>query len=460
MLISKEQKITNSEVMKLAWPSIFESISVSMVEYIDTAMVGSIGSAATAAVAVNTAPIWMLNASITAIAIGGTVLVAHSYGANKKEHAAEVSRQVFVMGIIFSIIVSACMFAISGSLPIWLGADEHIVPDAAFYMRTISLCLVPHFTGLVLAGVMRGAGDTKIPMRVNILTNVLNVIGNFFLIFPTRTVEILGSSFTIVGAGMGVRGAGISSAVSMSISGIIMILIFFFRNFDVRLNLKGFSFRKDILMKVGQIGIPTAMERLVTTTGLMIFAKIVAELGTVQLAAHHLANTAESISYMPAIGFQVAATTLVGQSIGSGDSKKAKKYGETAFTICTLCLICISIFTFTFAKPLIGIFTPEAEVIEIGSVLLRIVAFADPLYGASLVFTGALMGTGNTKWPFLICLIGMWGIRLSFALFFIHVLKLGVQGAWIAMFIDLSFRGIMMGIRFYRLKWDRFEKAM
>ena len=163
------------------------------------------------------------------------------------------------------------------------------------------------------------------------------------------------------------------------------------------------------------------MERLATTTGLMMFARIVAGLGTVDLAAHHLANTAESVCYMPSFGFQAAATTLVGQALGSGQPLKAKKYGERSCILCTIFLIFAAFLMYTFAPQLIGIFSSEAEVIEKGSSLLHIVAFAEPLYGAGLVFTGALRGTGDTKWPFFICLIGVWVIRLSFAYFFVKI---------------------------------------
>lgn len=443
--------------MVLAWPAIFENIMLSMVEYIDTAMVGSLGAYATASIAVNNPIIWMMNASMSAIAVGGTVLTAHHIGADNDEQAAEVSRQAFILVAGFAAFMSVLVFSLSGKLPAWMGADSEIMEYATSYIRILSLCFLPHFTGIVLSGIMRGAGDTKTPMYINLMTNIINIIGNFILIFPERDVTIFGSRVHIWGAGMGVAGAATASALAMGTAGITILLLLALRKSKVQLRFQHLKTDKKIMKRMLSVGVPAALERLATTGGQLFFIRIVAGLGTVTLAAHQLAVTSESISYMPAFGFQVAATTLVGQALGAGNPKEARRYGNIAFYICTFCMLIMSLGLFLFSEQLIGLFSSVPEVIEQGSGALRIVAVGETFFGAALVLTGGLRGAGDTKVPFYVCLFTMWGVRLPVAFLFVKIFNMGLAGAWYAMVLDLMIRGLLMYFRFKSDKWEKLQ---
>ena len=303
-------------VAKIAWPTILENIMVIMVSFVDTAMVGQLGEDATAAVAVNASPSWLLNGACAAIQVGATVLVAQAIGSRDREGANKVARQAMTLGLCMGAFLMVLMMAISGWLPAALRAEARIVPVAAQY--------IPHFTGLVISGILRGTGDTKTPMKVNLAANVVNIIGNFFLIYESRTVSIFGLSIPVWGAGLGVVGAAIPSAFSMAMVGVVLFIRVVRGAGDIRFERhQSYRPRWNVVRNMLRIGMPAAMERVCVNAGHMIFQTMVAGLGTASLAAHHLATTAESLSYMPAYGFGVSATTLVGQAVGAGDTEGA-----------------------------------------------------------------------------------------------------------------------------------------
>lgn len=453
--LTEKNTALTKRVILLAWPAIFENIMLSMVEYIDTAMVGSLGASATAAIAINNPILWMMNAVMMAVAVGGTVMTARFVGADDEKGAQRVTGQAFLMVLVMSSVLSVLLFSLSGRIPAWMGAKPEIMASSAAYLRIRSACFIPQFTQIVLAGILRGAGDTKTPMCINLLMNVVNIAGNFFLIFSPNTYQLFGHSFRVWGAGMGVVGAAAASSLSMAVAGIILFCILTFRKSKVQLRFSEMKPDRDTMRRMFSVGVPTALERLATSGGQLMFIRIVTGLGTVSLAAHQLAVTAESISYMPAYGFQAAATTLVGQALGAGSVKLARKYGNISFYLCTACMVCMSSVLFFGSEWLISLFTPEAEVIVQGGQALRIVAAGEIFFGAALVLTGALRGAGDTKQPFYACLITMWGIRLPAAFIMVNFFHWGLRGAWCAMVLDLTTRGVLMFLRFRSDKWEK-----
>ncbi|MGI6200333.1 MAG: MATE family efflux transporter [Christensenellales bacterium] len=444
-------------VLHLAWPTIFENLMTTMVSYVDTAMVGSLGALATAAVAINSSPMWMINSTISAVAVGGTVLVAQAIGAQEPERASDVSRQCLSLSLAFGLLFCALGVCLGPFIPVWMGAQSDVIPLAMNYIRIVALGFIPHFMGLVMSAVLRGAGDMRTPMIVNLITNVLNIIGNFLLIFPTRPVSLFGLTFTMWGAGLGVAGAAASTAFATATSGVLILLAFLRPKRRMRqLTLKGsYRPRPDILRKVFKVGLPAALERLSISIGQIFYLRLVSGLGTISLAAHHLAVNAESISYMPATGFQTAATTLVGQSMGAQEPDKAKRYGNITFALGTAVMCVAGLVLFLLPRQLMGIFTQDAAVIDAGASALRIVAFSEPFFGASIILSGALRGGGDTRWPFLISLAAMWGVRLGSAWVFAYGLGWGLNGAWLGMALDLIVRGVWMIVRFERGKWKQ-----
>lgn len=454
--------------MALAWPAIFENIMTTLIQFVNTAMVSHLGPVETAAVGINMSPIWMINGIITAVGVGATALVARFIGASDYEKANKVARQSLILGAVLGVIVTCLLLLYGQIIPKWMGADNNVLPLASTYLKVLSTTFVLYFTSFVMSGVLRGAGDTRTPMRVNILMNIINIICNFFLIYPARKFVLCFHTdlpvisnltfpemhFQIWGAGLGTTGAAISTAISQGLAGIILLYILFRGRLVIGLNLKE-SYWPDfsIIKKILFVGVPAAAERIIISSGQMFFAKLIAGLGTIQLAAHYLANTAESISYMPAFGLSIAATALVGQKLGAGDVKKAEEYGYGTFKIGLFAMTFMSMVFLIFPHYLISLFTGDSLVISYGASVLQIEAFAQPFFASSIILAGALRGAGDTRWPLYVAMLSMWGIRLTLAWTMIEVFSLGLKGAWISMVIDLAIRGILIFIRYRNGNW-------
>ncbi len=449
---SPSLKTTLKAIMSLALPAIVEQIMITMVQYVDTAMVGSLGSVATAAVGLTQSTSWLINGLMSAASVGFSVQVAQYVGARDIDKARNVTAQSIVFIAFFGILLAAAAFAVSFRLPEWLGADDAVRPLASSYFRIYSLAAPFNLCALMIGGAVRCAGDTKTPMLLNLSINVLNVILNFLFIYPSRTISILGAELYIWGAGMGVSGAALGSLLSLMTVSALYFVLLYFKPSPIRLS-KGVSYRftAPVLKNVWRIGLPVALERTTISLAQIVFTAIVSGIGTVAVAAHHLSVTAESLSYMPAYGAATAATTMVGQAIGAGRRDLAKTFGRLVTYIGIGIMVLGGLMLYLLASNLIMLFSNESPVIELGAKVLRIVAFAEPFFAMSIVITGVLRGAGDTKAPFIIGLISMWGVRIVLAL--LTAESMGLVGVWMAMAVDLAFRGVLFMVRLYRGKW-------
>ncbi len=436
------------EVMKLAVPAIIENLMITLVAIVDTAMVGSLGAAATAATALNASPSWVINSMSMLISGGATVLIARSWGAQDYKTAGSYARQAFSLCLILGALLTLAVELVAPYYPIWMHAEPDVAPNATAYMRIIGSVIVPQYVALTLYGVLRGSGDTRTPMVISIGCNLLNVVGNFLLIYPSRTLPLLGG-IPMWGAGLGVQGAAISTAISLALSGVIMLCILCRRKDALRFGL-GMSYRlkKKSACTLLRVGLPIAGERVAVNVGHIFFASIVSALGTIPLSANHLATTAEGVCYNPAFGFSAAGTTMVGQALGAKDERRAEHMGNANILLCALCMVGVSVLMYVFAPQMMAVFTPEEEIIALGTSVLRIIAFAEPLFGISIVVTGVLRGAGDSVAPLVTNLICMLAIRLPLAVLFVTIWGWGLQGAWYAMGIDLCLRGIVLFCRF------------
>ncbi|MEG0766387.1 MAG: MATE family efflux transporter [Clostridia bacterium] len=447
-----DRRETRGRVINLAFPTIVENLMATLVQFVDTAMVGGLGAAATAAVAVNSSPMWLLNGLVMSVGVGGTALVARMIGAGQRQEAEKACQQVLIGGLAMGVLLT--LLAVFGAqwLPRLMRADPALHADAAAYFRIIGFAFIPHFTGMVLSAVLRGAGDTRTPMLIGVLANGLNVIGNFLLIFPSRLIQVASFSVPIWGAGWGVRGAAVSTAASTALAGLLVMLAMR-RSSRLRLTLRGLRPDGALIGRIMRVGLPAAMERVSINLGQIVFTGMVASLGTVSLAAHHLALTVESLSYMPGYGFAAAATTLVGQSLGANAPEDAKRYGALSIRLSLLLMIVLGVALLVFARGFMRVFTPDPAVQAVGADLVRICAMEQPFMALAIVCSGALRGAGDTRAPFGISLISMWGVRLLAAWLLMFVLGMGVRGAWLAMVADLVVRGLLTWRRFERGRW-------
>ncbi len=445
---------TDKQVMRLAVPGLLENLATQCISLVDTAMVGSLGPLATAAVGMNAPVTWLLNGLIQALGVGGVALVARMVGAGEEKEANHVVRQVTLMTVLLSIAIMVLMLVGAPLVPLVMRADAALHADGIAYMRWLSLGIVPYYVGLTLSAMMRGAGDAKTPMYASILANVMNVALNFLLIYPTRVLTMFGVSFTMWGAGQGVAGAASASSLAMASSGIFLIVHMIRKKGGLRLQLRGnLHFDKDVVKRVLRVSYPTALERASINLGQIVFASMVSSIGAIELAAHTQAITVEGFGYMPAFGFGAAATALAGQSLGAGDPAGAKKRSQRAITLCVLLLTLSGALMFVFAPFLISLLTPDADARLVGAMLIRICAFEQPFNAITIVTSGALRGAGDTRMPFVYSLATMWGVRIVLAYLFNSVFGWGVAGLWWAMVADLGVRSILMYSRFRQGKW-------
>ena len=441
-----------SAVLALSWPAIVQQLMLTLVQYIDTAMVGSLGPNATASVGVVSSSVWLFNGLLGAAATGFAVQVAQHIGARETESARSVVRESMLFSLLFGVFMGSAAAALSFSLPGLLGAEEAIRPDASAYFLIVG-CSMPFLMAInLMSSLLRCMGDTRTPMLFNISLNILNTIFNFLLIYEPREASVFGLRVFLPGAGLGVPGAALGSALASLLVALLFLRRFLSRDFPLRISLRDrFRFTRDCLSAMIRIAIPQAMAHTASCGAQIAVTVIVAGLGTQAVAANSLAVTAEALCYQPGYGVSTAATTLVGQSIGAGRRDLAVRFARVSTLLGMAIMTGTGLLMFLFAEPLIGMFTPDADVMRLGASVLRIEAFAEPLFAASIVASGAFSGAGDTKWSFAANLLSMWGIRLPIALLLIG--SLGLTGMWIAMACELSIKGLVFLWRLRSKKW-------
>lgn len=443
-------------LLMLAWPAILEQLLLTMATYVDTAMIGSLGANATAAVAINSSTGFLLMGMAAAVGVGYSVQVAHCLGAGDLERAKEVSRQALVGAAAAGLALMTCAVVLSPWIPRWLGADADILKDAQRYLFFYSLGLPLQTELAVFSAVLRCAGDTKTPLMFNTGANLLNVALNYFFIFPSRTVVLFGRSVSVWGAGLGAGGAAMATALSGGTAGLLLVTLMFLRPSPVRL-MPGASYRPNlaVVRQAVRLGVPVALERVTISSGQLIMTRLVSSLGNVSLAANHVAVTAEGISYLPAQGISFAATTVVGQSVGAGQPEQARRYGRVSGWVGLWSGVFGGILLFVLAVPLARVFSPDPQVIQLAAKMLRIVAVSEPCFGLAIVLSGVLRGAGDTRSPFLVVLGGMWGVRIVLAPILMFCFSLGLSAIWLAMVADLIARGLLCLARVCRVDWPR-----
>lgn len=443
-------------VLLLAWPVFLEQVLLTMVQYVDTAMVGSLGAWATAAVAINQPPVNLINNLILALSVGFTALIARYIGAGEAKEAKKLVRCAVSLSLFIGVPLSLFCMALSRQIPAMLGAGEDILDAAAGYFFINGAGMLFKSVMVVFTAVFRGYGDTKTPLYINTFVNLLNVAGNFFLIYPARTVELFGREVFLWGAGWQVQGAAAATALSTAVGGAVMAAMLFARRSGIGVRLRECLYWDGHLFKlVWHISFPAMLERVTLNLGQMAQTAILTGLGTVALAASHLSLTAESLGYTPGFAFSVAATTLVGQALGAKKPDLAHRYGQ----ICCRTAIAIMCFAgvgmYLFAPQIIGLFSSDPDVIVWGVRCLKMVAVIQPVQIIPIVLTGVLRGAGDTKWAFYIVGASIWVVRVLGSWTAVHLFGLGLLACQFAMCCDMCTRAVFFTIRFRRGKWKR-----
>lgn len=449
-----ERQTDRSVIWALAWPCILENVTTTLVSLVDTAMVGSAGAVATAAVGACTTPTWLLNGIIRSLGIGGTALVARQIGSGDHASAHHTASQVFHVSLLISGLMSVLLFFGAALAPMLMRVSAEVLPEATAYMRILSLSFLFHYTGMCMGAVLRGAGDTRTPMVSGLIANLLNVLGNFLLIYPARNITFLGFSIPLWGAGMGVRGAAAASAFAMSAAG-LYILLKMLRPASVLKISPGKINGWDVplLRRIFKIALPAAVERIAINSGQIIFAGYIATIGTAELAAYHITTNIEALGYMPANGFQSAASALVGQNLGAGQPEKSQRLGRKTILYALAMLIGTGLGIFLLRRPLAMLFSADHAVVEVTTGMLVLCALVQPLNALTIVTVGVLNGAGDTRLPMVFSLITMWLVRIPFSLLLGFTLGFGAYGVYCSMLLDLAVRAVLLLWRFRSGKW-------
>jgi putative MATE family efflux protein len=446
-------------IFSLAWPTMLEQLMQTAVQYIDTAMVGSLGTDATAAVGSTTTVNWLIGSTISAVSVGFLAFIAQANGAGNKEAVKKASAQATLAVIVCGLIFTAVTLSLSGLVPKMMQVDENIRDISGKYFFILYVPMLARTASIIFGTVLRAVGDTKTPMRVGVLVNIINVVLNFFLIYPTREVELFSFVFTVPGAGMGVIGAAVASAISFVAGGISITAVVWKHPL---LSPKGQSLKPDaaILRPCLRVALPNAIQRFATSFGYVCFAAMVNSLGEVSTAAHTIANTVESAFYIPGYGMQTAAATLAGNALGAKDEKKIRDLSRMILPIEIVLMIVSGSLLFIFAPDMMRIFSQSEEVVALGSTVLRMVAVSEPFYGFSIIVEGMMQGMGKTVMPFICNISGMWGIRIIGTFICTQLLSFGLVSAWACMILHNMALFLMFLIYYISGRWNPLgEKA-
>lgn len=460
MLIDKirsGEKLSVGQQLKLtaqlSWPAMVAQLSSMMMQYIDAAMVGHLGADASASVGLVSTSLWLFWGICSAVTMGFSVQVAHSIGASDHARGRRILRQSITSCLLFSLVVAIVGAAIAFPLPHWLGGKENICPDASVYFLVFVLAL-PLFTMNYLGGgMLRCSGNMKVPGGLNVLMCVLDVIFNFLLIFPTRSVSLLGMQVTLPGAGMGVLGAALGTAAAEALTAGFMMWFLCFRQDGLAISKEKGSFRPEweIMRKALKVSAPMTLEHVVICGAQIAVTVIVAPLGVMAIAANAFAVTAESLCYMPGYGISEAATTLVGQSYGANRQDLAKRFGYITVGLGMLTMSIMGVVMYIFAPEVMALMSPVRDIIDLGAGALRIEAFAEPMFAASIVAYGVMIGVGDTVVPAIMNFSSIWLVRVTLAAWLAPIM--GLNGVWLAMCIELCFRGAIFLWRLISGAW-------
>ena len=426
-------------IVSLSIPSILAQISATVMFFIDASMVGHLGAKASAAIGLVETTGWLMGGIGSAANMGFSVQVAHFIGANDMEAARRVLRQSIVCCTVWSIFISMTALFVSPYLPYWMGGNEEIAHDASLYFAIFGVSGI-FFQMEGLAGSMlKCSGNMKIPSILNIGMCVMDVVFNYLFIYVL---------------GLGVMGAAMGTGLAMLVTACMMMYFLIVKS--KMLSLKGrpgsFKPKSDTISTAIKIGAPMGLQHMLMGGAYMVSTMIVAPLGTIAIAAHSLAITVESLCYMPGYGIAEAATTLVGQGIGAGQKLLTRSFAHMSVGLGIGVMTVMGVLMWIFAPELMALMSPVEEVIALGSRVLRIEAWAEPMFAIAIVCNGVFIGAGDTIIPAIMSLGSMWAVRLTLAATLAP--KYGLRGVWTAMAIELVFRGSIFLTRLFKGKWS------
>jgi len=429
-------------VLALAWPVIAQNMLETLVGVIDTLLVARLGTVAIAGVGTALQVVFFLIAVLSAVSIGASIIVAHAIGAGDRAGAQRLAKQTLVWALLASAPLALAGALAARPLIGLFGVEPAVAAVGAGYLR-VTMLMLP-FLVLVFAGsaVLRGAGDTRAPLRASIVGNVLNAVLASALIYGHFGLPALGAT-----------GSAWAAAIGRIVAAAVLLWVL--TRGSSGLTLSGWSGwwpRFGVVRRVLALGVPAALEQTLISAGFTTLTVVAATLGTQALAAQRIAFNAMSVAFLPGIGFSIAAATLVGQSLGARRPEEGAAAARAAAGWAVLWMGLTGLVYFALARPIMTLFANDPAVIELGVQSLRVLAVQQPLWGLLFVGSGALRGTGNTRYPLVVNTLGVWlSVALGYAaVIFFHA---GLPFVW-GFFIPGSLLNALANwLRFRRGDW-------
>ena len=431
-------------IVELSIPSMLAQITTVMMFFIDAAMVGHLGAAASASIGLVETTTWLMGSILSAVSLGFSVQVAHFIGANDFTRARQVFRHALVCGVAFSVLMALVGASIHQSLPYWLGGKDDIAPMSSGYFLIFSLTLPAVLLFHLMSAMLKSAGEMRVPSLLSIMMCGLDVAFNYLFIYVLK----LG----VVGAALGTMSAYFFTVIPMAWQAICKNKII-----ALRLDRTPFVWMGSYVRNAVKISFPVAVQNILMGSAQVVSTLIVAPLGNVAIAANSFAITAESLCYMPGYGVGDAATTLVGQTYGAGRSDLCKNFAHLTIGVGMLVMAFMGVVMFVFAPEMIGFLSPVEEIRLLGAMVLRIEAFAEPFFAAAIVSYAVCVASGDTLKPAAMSLFSRWCVRLTLA--DVLAQSYGLRGVWVAMATELTFRGTIFLLRIRRGSWLKGIKA-
>lgn len=426
-------------LITLSIPTILEEILATLLQYVDTAMVGRLGETATASVSVTTTVSWLINSVSSALAVAALSLIAKAVGSGDEKRIRRLSSQVLVLAAGCGLTMGCISMALSPYIPVWMGAEESIQGQASLYFFIISIPMVFRSCNSILGASIRATKDTRTPMLINLGANVLNVVLNYLMIYTL---------------GLGVTGAAIASAVSYAMSGSCMFFAYR-KNRLLHWEFRKFYLDGPILRDCARLSIPVLGTNIASCLGYVVFASLVTGMGNTVFAAHSIAVTAETIFYIPGYGLRTATSALVGISLGEGNRRKFELVGGLSVMMTMGMMVLSGLILYFAAYPLMSLFTNSVRVAEIGSQMLRLVAFSEPFFGLMVVMEGIFYGLGRTRYTFFVETFSMWGVRILMTYVCVRIWGLGLQEVWYCMIADNVCKAIFLTLPILNKKYRK-----
>ncbi len=444
--IPPEKQIAK-DVLHVAWPSVLESFFVCLAGVIDTIMVGTLGSYAIAAVGLTIQPKFLGLAIFFSLNVAVSAIVARRRGEGNRESANRVVRMLLIVTILLTLLISAVFIVFADPIIHLMGSQPDTHDDAVAYLRIIMGGLVFSTVSLVLNAAQRGAGNTRIAMTTNLISNAVNVVFNYLLI---------GGNFGF--PALGIRGAALATVLGTVCACALSIRSVMHQDGFICLRaVKGWMADRLSIKSLLSVGSSAFVEQICMRIGFLLFSMTVARLGTTELAAHQIGSNMMSMSFSIGDGFSVASVTLIGQSLGRRRPDMAKIYGSVCQKCGLICAFFIAVFYFFFGKNIFQLYTDEQVILDYGVMIMRILSIMLFFQIEQVVQFGCLRGAGDTKFTAFVSLISVACIRPGLSWILCYPAGLGLMGAWLGTFGDQMVRFCMSFVRFHKGNWTKLK---